>query len=171
MAPASDFQYRIFFIASLVTLSLFWCDALRAQEKAPLPDYVIKEFGKPPVVPIGPLSKELQSAVTVVFIDNTAQSSWQEDQTTALGELVGSKDPRIVWLIADLMRFVTGRQLNAELANAASQLLGIRSPNENRWGVVTDHLIAWDIPAPPDYLRTKRAIFTTIVPGWEKIFR
>ena len=170
MASASNFQYRIFFIASLVTLSLFWCDALRAQEKVSLPDYVIKEFGKPPAVPEGPLSKELQSAVTVAFIDSMAQSSWQEDQTTALGELVGSKDPRIVWLIADLMRFVSGRQLNAELANAASQLLGIRTPNENRWGVVTDHLIAWDIPAPPDYLRTKRAIFTTNVPGWEKIF-
>ena len=170
MASASNFQYRIFFIASLVTLSLFWCDALRAQEKVSLPDYVIKEFGKPPAVPEGPLSKELQSAVTVAFIDSMAQSSWQEDQTTALGELVGSKDPRIVWLIADLMRFVSGRQLNAELANAASQLLGIRTPNENRWGVVTDHLIAWDIPAPPDYLRTKRAVFTTNVPGWEKIF-
>jgi len=170
MASASNFQYRIFFIASLVTLSLFWCDALRAQEKVSLPDYVIKEFGKPPAVPEGPLSKELQSAVTVAFIDSMAQSSWQEDQTTALGELVGSKDPRVVWLIADLMRFVSGRQLNAELANAASQLLGIRTPNENRWGVVTDHLIAWDIPAPPDYLRTKRAIFTTNVPGWEKIF-
>ena len=170
MASASNFQYRIFFIASLLTLSLFWCDALRAQEKVSLPDYVIKEFGKPPAVPEGPLSKELQSAVTVVFIDSMAQSSWQEDQTTALSELVGSKDPRIVWLIADLMRFVSGRQLNAELANAASQLLGIRTPNENRWGVVTDHLIAWDIPAPPDYLRIKRAIFTTNVPGWEKIF-
>ena len=95
MASASNFQYRIFFIASLVTLSLFWCDALRAQEKVSLPDYVIKEFGKPPAVPEGPLSKELQSAVTVAFIDSMEQSSWQEDQTTALGELVGALSEQI----------------------------------------------------------------------------
>lgn len=170
MASASNFQSRIFLIASLVTLSLFWFDALRAQEKTLLPDYVIKQFGKPPTVPEGPLSMDLQSAVTVVFIDSMAQLSWQEEQTTALGEIVESKDPRIVWLIADLLRFISGRQLNVELANAASKLLGIKSPNENHWGVVTDHLIAWDIPEPPDYLRAKRVIFTKFVPGWEKIF-
>jgi len=170
MASASRFQSRIFLIASFVTLSLFWSDDLRAQGKAPLPDYVIEEFGKPPAVPEGSLSKALQSAITVAFIDSMAQSSWQVAQTTALREIVESKDPRIVWLIADLMRFVPGRQLNAELANAAYKLLGIESPNGNHWGVVTDHLIAWDIPAPPDYLRAKRAIFTSFVPGWEKIF-
>ena len=52
----------------------------------------------------------------------------------------------------------------------ASHLLGIASPLINQWGVVTNHLIAWDIPAPPDYLQVKRAIFTNFVPGWEKIF-
>ena len=30
--------------------------------------------------------------------------------------------------------------------------------------------MAWDIPAPPEYLAVKRAIFTNIVPGWERIF-
>ncbi len=35
---------------------------------------------------------------------------------------------------------------------------------------VTDHLIAWDIPAPPGYLDVKKAIFTRIEPGWEKLF-
>ena len=41
---------------------------------------------------------------------------------------------------------------------------------QNPWGNVTDHLIAWDIPAPPDYLGYKRAIFTNIVPEWDRIF-
>jgi hypothetical protein len=170
LASASNFKSRVFLIASLVTLALFWFNALRAQDKSPLPDYVIAEFGKPPAVPQGPLSEELRSGVTVVFNDSMAQSSWQEDQTTALGEIAASKDPRIVWLIADLMRFVAEPGLNAALGDAASTLLGIQSPNENHWGVVTDHLIAWDIPAPPDYLPLKRAIFTKFVPGLEKIF-
>jgi hypothetical protein len=170
MALASNFQSRIFLIASLVTLSLFWVDVLWAKEKAPLPDYVIKEFGNPPPVPEGPLSKELQSAVTAVFIDSTTQSTWQEAQKIALDEIVKSKDPRIVWLIADLMRFIPVQQLNTELANAATKLLGIKTPLGNHWRVVTDHLMAWDIPAPPDYLRVKRVIFTEFLPGWEKIF-
>ncbi|MEM7197348.1 MAG: DUF924 family protein, partial [Pseudomonadota bacterium] len=31
------------------------------------------------------------------------------------------------------------------------------------------HLIAWDVPAIPGYLEYKRAIFTSIVPGWEDL--
>ena len=170
MALAMSYQSRIFFIASLITLSLFWFDALRAQEASPLPDYVIEQFGNPPAVPEGPLSDELRSAVQVAFIDSMAQSSWGPVQSKALGEIAESKDPRLAWIISDLMRFVSQRGLHTELANAASKLLGIESPNENHWGVVTDHLIAWDIPAPPDYLNAKRTIFTSLVPGWEKIF-
>ncbi len=170
MASAISSKSHIFLIASLVTLSLFWFDALRAQEAAPLPDYVIKEFGKPPAVPEGPLSKELQSAVKVALIDSINQSTWGRDQTIALAKIVQSKDPRIVWIISDLMRFVTEPRFHAALANAAAKLLGKRLQNENQWGVITDHLIAWDIPAPPDYLRAKRAIFTSIVTGWDKIF-
>ena len=49
-------------------------------------------------------------------------------------------------------------------------MLGKDLPNRNHWGIVTDHLIAWDIPAPPDYLEAKRAIFTSLVPGWDRIF-
>jgi hypothetical protein len=154
MASAMNSQFRIFFIASSITLSLLWFDALHAQEAAPPPDYVIAQFGNAPAVPKGPLSEELQSAVQVALIDSLAQSSWGGDQAKALGEIAESKDPRIAWIISDLMRFISARGLHAELANAASRLLGVETPNENHWGVVTDHLIAWDIPAPPDYLRS-----------------
>ena len=95
---------------------------------------------------------------------------WGRDQSVALGEIVDAKDPRLVWIISDLMRFASGQGLNAELAGAAAKLLGKDLGAQDHWGGVTDHLIAWDIPAPPDYLRAKRAIFTSIVPGWEKIF-
>jgi len=170
MASSISSQSRILLIASLVTLSLFWFDTLQAQEAVPLPDYVVEQYGKPPAIPEGPLSEELQSAVQVAFVDSMVDPSWGDDQTLALIEIVESKDPRIVWIISDLMRFATGRDLNARLASAASDLLGKNFQNANSWGVVTDHLIAWDIPAPPDYLRVKRAIFTNIVPGWDRIF-
>ena len=170
MVSAIGSRTHLLIVVSLVVFSLFRVDALQAREAAPLPDYVIEQFGEPPAVPDGPLSEKVQAAVQVAFIDSVAQSSWGRDQTTALGEIVESKDPRLVWIISDLMRFVPGRQLSATLADAASQLLGKDLPYDNHWGAVTDHLIAWDIPAPPDYLRVKRAIFTTVVPGWDRIF-
>ena len=170
MKLAPDIRYRNLKLASVVMLSLLWPGASHAQQAAPLPDYVVEQFGNPPAIPQGPLSKAVQSAMQAAFIDSVVQSTWGEDQIAALSDIVQSKDPRMAWLIADLMRFASGRRLNTALATAAASLLGIEAPQENRWGIVTDHLIAWDIPAPPDYLRIKRAIFTNIVPGWEKIF-
>ncbi len=167
MASVLSSHTRILLIAFSVMLSLTWLDAAKAKE---LPDYVIKEFGKPPAIPDGPMSKSLQAAVTTAFIESTKNASWGQDQTIALNEIAESKDPRVVWIISDLMRFITERGLHDRLATAAGKLLGKKLQADNQWGVVTDHLIAWDVPAPPDYLRVKRAIFTTFVPGWEKIF-
>ncbi|MGH1483509.1 MAG: DUF3179 domain-containing (seleno)protein [Geminicoccales bacterium] len=170
MTSATSSKSRLFFMASLVTLSLLWSDAVRAQEAAPLPDYVIEQYGEPPAIPEGPLSEAVQAAVQVAFIDSMVQSTWGRDQAIALDEVSKSEDPRIVWIISDFMRFISERSLHAELADAASKLLGKELQDENHWGIVTDHLIAWDIPAPPDYLEAKRAIFTSLVPGWDKIF-
>ena len=170
MASAISSQSRIFLLGMLVTLSLAWSDALRAQDAASLPDYVIEKFGTPPPIPEGPLSEDLQAAVQVAFVDSVTQSGWGGDQTQALETIVASKDPRLVWLISDLMRFAGRAELNVLLASAASDLLGTTLQIHNAWGLVTDHLIAWDIPAPPDYLAVKRSIYTSIIPGWDRIF-
>jgi len=157
-------------IALLVTLSLLWADALRAQEAAQLQGYAIDQFGNPPAIPEGPLSEDLKSAVKVAFVDSVTQSNWGRDQELALREIAESGDLRLAWIVSDLMRFISNRQLTLELADAASKLLGTDLQIENHWGTVTDRLIAWDIPEPPDYLSVKRAIFTNMVPGWNKIF-
>ncbi|MEM7215418.1 MAG: DUF3179 domain-containing (seleno)protein [Pseudomonadota bacterium] len=149
---------------------MFWTNALRAEESANLPAYVVEQFGNPPEIPKTALSEEVKAALKVAFVDSVAQSSWGTDQNAALKVIAASEDPRLVWIISDLMRFATGYELNAVLAGAASDLLKKNLRVENAWGDVTDHLIAWDIPAPPEYLQTKRAIFTSIVPGWDKIF-
>ena len=172
----SDFgsRSRCLFVALLVASSLMssliWSDMALAQQTGPLPDYVIKEYGEPPVIPKGALSKELQSAVQVAFVDLIDQGSWGRDQTVALLDITGSKDPRLVWIISDVMRFANGREMSRLLTEAASELLGKDFNPRNSWNEVTDHLIAWDIPAPPNYLKTKRKIFTSLVPGWDKIF-
>ena len=159
-----------FVAASILFLGLAYSNLAQAQNADPLPDYVVEEFGLPPSVPDGPLSNAMQFALRVAFIDSVSLGTWDENQNLALAEIAKSKDPRLVWLISDMMRFVPSRQLNEDLTNAASELLGKDFRFENSWGVVTDHLLAWDIPAPPEYLKFKRAIFTNIVPGWDRIF-
>jgi len=154
---------------SLIGAGLIWSTQAHAQS-ATLPDYVIEEYGQPPAIPTAPLSEDLAIAVRTAFVESIEQQTWGRDQTAALSTIAESNDPRLVWIISDLLRFITARQLNAELNAAASALLGKELTGANSWGDITDHLIAWDIPAPPQYLQTKRAIFTTVIPGWERIF-
>ncbi len=160
----------VWLFAPLLALSFLWSNDAPAQTTGALPDYVIKEFGTPPKVPLGPPSKALRAAMQIAFVDSFTQSSWKEAQSDALIEIVRSEDPRLAWLISDMMRFVTNGSLNITLADAAADLLKVDPPAENHWEVITNTLIAWDIPAPPDYLEIKRTIFTSAVPGWERIF-
>lgn len=141
-----------------------------AQQKTALPDHVIEQFGTPPEVPTGPLAQNLQDAIRIVFEDSLADSTWGRDQEIALDEIAISDDPRLAWIIADMMRFTWRALFDDALAASAANLLNIEFEGPDRWHQITDHLIAWDIPAPPNYLKTKRAIFTHFVPGWDKIF-
>ena len=171
MATAHGSSTRLILALPLVAgLYLSGAGPLQAQEAPPLPDYVVETFGERPSVPTGPLSDSLQSAVRTAFVDSITSSNWGRDQSLALSEIAASKDLRLGWMISDMLRFASSPQLNAELLSAASDLFGKDLGTRNAWGAVTDHLIAWDVPAPPDYLKVKRAIFTGIIPGWDKIF-
>ncbi|MGB7432720.1 MAG: DUF3179 domain-containing (seleno)protein, partial [Ahrensia sp.] len=165
-----------FFVCAL-RIFLFFCvgfgvgrpTPLLAQETT-LPAYVIEQFGTPPPIPDGPLSKEIEAAVQAVFIDAVQQSQWGADQAAALDKVAASGDPRLAWIIADRMRFTWQLDFNNALAAAAAKLLGIEFTDHERWHLINDHLIAWDVPAFPGYLAAKRAIFTHFVPGWEMLF-
>lgn len=170
MALATGSFIRSAMTLILLAAALLWYSASVVKAADPLPDYVIEEYGTPPAIPDGPLSDTLKQAVETAFVDSMTQSTWGRDQTLAIAEIAESKDPRIVWLISDLLRFAARRELDEVLTNSASQLLGKNLGPQNSWGVVTDHLIAWDIPEPPNYLETKRAIFVSIIPGWDRIF-
>ncbi|SHG72543.1 Protein of unknown function [Cognatiyoonia sediminum] len=141
-----------------------------AQTANELPSYVIEQFGTPPTVPEGAFDEELLSHIQVALVDSLEGAGWGQPQSNALRAIGASADPRLAWIISDFLRFSSGRNLNAELAAAASELLGKEMGTSDAWGNVTDHLMAWDIPAPPDYLDYKRRVFTRIVPGWEGIF-
>lgn len=170
MALASH-TFRLFLAAAtLATFSLTAPATANAQTASTLPDYVINEFGTPPNIPTGPLPQKVSAAIKTALVDSITEGTWGQEQTEALQTIAQSADPRVAWIIADLMRFVSGSQVNNALSEVAAILLDIDTPQQNQWGVITDQLIAWDIPAPPDYLKSKRAIFINVVPGWKKIF-
>jgi Ca2+-binding RTX toxin-like protein len=142
MARRSHFIPHAWGLACLFALALFWSGDARAQTTGPLPDYVIKEFGQPPVIPAGPISDGLLAAMQLAFVDSFTQSSWEEAQSSALAEIVASNDPRLAWLISDMMRFVSGGSLNQTLTAAAADLLNIDPPAQNQWDNITNHLTA-----------------------------
>ncbi|WP_371223850.1 DUF3179 domain-containing (seleno)protein [Roseovarius sp. 2305UL8-3] len=170
MTPAIGHSFRLFLVAVLFWASPFGAQAVRAQGVDALPDYVTEQFGQPPAIPEGPLSDALLAAVDVVFVDSLEQSIWGRDQEIALNEIAQSKDVRLAWIISDMMRFTWRSEFDDALANAAATLMQKELQTPHRWGEITDHLIAWDIPPYPGYLNAKRAIFTHFGPDWEPLF-
>ncbi|MEM9899184.1 MAG: DUF3179 domain-containing (seleno)protein [Pseudomonadota bacterium] len=135
-----------------------------------LPDYVIAEFGAPPEIPEGPISADLEAALTTITTGFFEARSWGNAQEVALEQVVQARDARAAWVLSDLMRFTFNREFDIEIAVATSRLLGTDLNTNAHWGYLTDRLMAWDVPAFPSYLDFKRAIFTTFVPGWENLF-
>ncbi|MEM7250668.1 MAG: DUF3179 domain-containing (seleno)protein [Pseudomonadota bacterium] len=158
------------FLFAFLTAAIAYSALAQTDGGWQLPRGQAKDFGSPPTVPSGPLADGMTVAIDTAFGDNLREGRWGPEQEAALVAIANSGDPRIVWIVSDLMRIVGNPRLNAELTAAASKLLGKEMNARNGWGDVTDHMIAWDIPAPPDYLPVKRRIFSSIVPEWERIF-
>ncbi len=168
MTKARHSIHKRTFAGLFTTMLLLAIATVWAQQTEP--QTVIEQFGEAPEVPTGALSAELIEAIDVAFIDSMTDSVWGEDQRDALATVEASNDPRIAWIVSDFMRFISDRNLSSTLAGSASQLLGLDIGRAGHWGLITDQLIAWDIPAPPDYLRVKGAIFTSTLPSWDFIF-
>ena len=135
-----------------------------------LPEYVIAQFGTPPSVPNGPLAPAVENAVRTVFVDSLLESRWGDYEQAALDLIAESGDPRVGWIIADMMRFTWQQRFDDDLAATGATLLQFDYDTHLRWSELPSHLIAWDIPAYPGYLDHKRAIFTRFLPGLEEIF-
>jgi hypothetical protein len=141
-----------------------------AAVSAEMPAHVIDQFGAAPEVPTGPLTEDVAAAVQLAFVESVERGQWGPEHNAALEVISNSGDPRLAWVISDMLRFITNRQLSDALADAGATLLNRPRITQNAWGNVTDPLIAWDIPEPPNYLDIKRRIYTTIIPGWDRIF-
>ena len=139
-------------------------------DPASLPAGEARDFGPPPAIPEGDVDAEVLAALDVIFGDNLSDGFFIGEELDAIRTVRTSGDPRVAWLLADLLRFINVGETPELLQAAASELLGMQFLQLNAWGEIVDHLIAWDIPAPTNYLEHKRTLFTLVLPEWEPFF-
>ena len=159
---------RSLFAASLALLMT--SGPIAAQTQTDLPDYVIEAFGTPPAIPSGALSDELQSAVDRLVRISLDQNNWDVNDTADLDVILAAGDPRLGWLITDMLRFTWRPEFRSALTTMAVELLDIELQTLKHPSEIIDHLMAWDMPTYPDYLNNKAAIFTNYLDGWDQIF-
>ncbi len=128
------------------------------------------EFPPAPAVPSGSLDAQTSAAV-----DRLVESAQSGLDFGLLEEVAASGDARLAWVVADLMRFLQGGEGGDRLVVAFEALTGVSlaadpTSFESPWRSVTDHLIAWDLPAPPGYQEMKAELFLLVEPGWAPFF-
>ena len=120
-------------------------------------------FGPAPSWPSGPLDPDLAADLDAVFDSLTTDPDFE-----AIDRVGASGDPRAACLLTDLLRFL--RQSDG-ITGAWETLTGVSIPNDvSAWGFTTDHMIAWDVPAPPGYVDWKRRLFELVEPRWAPFF-
>ena len=159
-----------YFLILKILLIALMAPSAHAQNQPELSDYVIQEFGAPPAIPNGALASNIEQALDKLVAHNLDQTTWQSNSSDLIDVLVKAKDPRVAWIIVDMMRFTWRPDLREALSSLAVQLLDIDLDGFNHRIEFTNYLLAWDMPAYPGYLKHKRAIFTNFNEGWDKIF-
>lgn len=127
------------------------------------------DFGPPPAVPEGDLSPEHAGAVELITSTDIDEIPFSAEQIDAIGLLGESGDPRVTWILTDILRFTRDSERANAISEASSSLLG-QNFGPNDWNRITQLLIAWDIPEPPNYIDAKRAVFSSILVDWEPFF-
>ncbi len=140
--------------------------AKTAVARAALPLGQAIDFGSSPKVIDTPLTMTTRDALDVLI----GSLSDGEEKNKALSTIVDTRDVRLAWILTDLMRFPTSREFGRELTQSMNALLGKQLEGFDTWGKAVNRLMAWDIPAPPDYLNYKRQIFTSVIPAWTPLF-
>ncbi len=136
----------------------------------PRPPVTRPDFGEAPPVP-AEYDPALARAFDQIFTQESLTSPiFAIDNQENLETIGASGDPRVAWLLADILRFVRPDEGNSSLLNAAEGVTGIELDDFSPWGELVDHLIAWDTPAPPEYLKHKRTLFSLVSGAWEPFF-
>ena len=128
------------------------------------------DFPPAPAIPAG--DNEDAVAAFDRIVDEFALSG---TVTSGLDDLVAAGDARHAWLVSDLLRFSADPDELDRLVAAFVELTGTDPTNDpsfadSPWKSVTDHLIAWDLPAPAGYRTSKGRLFALIDERWAPFF-
>jgi Protein of unknown function (DUF3179) len=128
-------------------------------------------YPAPPSAPAGPLEPSVERAVSTLLSALLAGALDRE----ALRDVAGSRDARLGWLLSDVLRFTPPGTDQDALVSAFRRLTGVAVRHDpafadSPWLSLTNHLIAWDLPAPPRYRARKARLFLALEPGWEPFF-
>jgi hypothetical protein len=129
-------------------------------------------FPPPPSAPARPLDSDVARALDTFL----PQARVGVFDLRLFERIARAGDPRVAWLVADLLRFwQASRTEEAALVMAFERLTGVdprKDPLFERgsWRTITDHLIAWDTPAPPGYRERKAVLHVGLEPQWEPFF-
>ncbi|MEO1238861.1 MAG: DUF3179 domain-containing (seleno)protein [Pseudomonadota bacterium] len=116
------------------------------------------------------LAPPVTAALGQLLSASLSQADWDTTDTAMFDTLAASGDPRLGWVLVDMMRFTWRPAFRAALVDTVGHLLEIDIDTAFKRAGFTDHLIAGDVPAYPGYLDHKRAIYTQYLPGLERIF-
>lgn len=128
------------------------------------------DFGEPPPIPDGPLSELSANSAEILLGQRFIDGQFDAQSLLAISDLGNSDDPRVAWWLSDLLRIAQDPQVSDALLNASANVMGIEPVPFQPWDYITSHLIAWDVPPPPDYLRYKQNVYELVVPQWDAFF-
>ena len=127
-------------------------------------------FPPPPEFPEGSISVELRHDLNAFFeiLERDRRFGHME-----LMSFTNHDDIRIAWVLTDLLRFANSLELIEVIGGRLQRMLGdegIAGDPNYLWKRATDLLIAWDLPAFPDYPKFKKRLFVLVEPLWEPFF-
>jgi len=139
--------------------------------RAPVSTQPMYSFPAAPIVVKEPLERQTDDALSRLLPPAAVGILDPE----VLNMVADSQDARLGWLVSDLLRFYQGGVEERQLVAAFERLTGVdvrKDPliSEGAWRAVTDHLIAWELPAPPGYRKRKAELYTALEPGWKPFF-
>ena len=137
-------------------------NALRAQSEQL--DKNRRAFPAAPVAGTGALTGPVRDALASV-VPSLQQRRFPDEAVRTIGK---SGDGRLLWYLYDLLRFTT-RDSEPIVVEAFEELSNAELSAEP-FGAMGDRVLAWNLPAPPDYRLLKRDLFLLIEPRWAPFF-
>ena len=144
---------------------------LDPRERGVLRNFLGYEFPPAPDTTTGPIDQAAVDILEVIWA-GLELGGFDGGLVAALGN---TGDARLAWIMSDLLRFFYFGDIHDGAVSGFQRLTGAKLNDDpvaerSSWQSVTDHLIAWDLPAFPRYDDYKGRLFTLVEPRWQPFF-